>query len=62
MSPPAANRWLATQLPAAYREYPGHGHWLVADTQRTKLIADLHRWLIQTLGEELLVPEEEEEG
>jgi pimeloyl-ACP methyl ester carboxylesterase len=61
MSPPAANRWLATQLPAAYREYPGHGHWLVADTQRTKLITDLHRWLIQTLGEELLVPEESEE-
>ncbi|MBI3302628.1 MAG: alpha/beta fold hydrolase [Deltaproteobacteria bacterium] len=62
MSPPATARWLATHLHAEHREYPGQGHWLLAGEQWTKLVADLHRWLIMTLGESLLVPPEEEEA
>lgn len=61
MSPPATIRWLATRLHAEYREYPGQGHWLIAGIQGTKLVGDLHRWLIKTLGESLLVPEEGED-
>lgn len=61
MSPPAAARWLAERLSAEYRDYPGQGHWLLAGAQGTKITGDLHRWLIRTLGEALLVPPEEEE-
>ena len=56
-----AARWLATRLHGEHHEYPGQGHWLLAGEQWTKLVTDLHRWLIMTLGEALLVPPEEEE-
>jgi pimeloyl-ACP methyl ester carboxylesterase len=61
MSPPGVSRWLATHLQTDQYEYPGQGHWLPAGPQAPKLVTDLHRWLIQTLGEALLVPPEEEE-
>jgi pimeloyl-ACP methyl ester carboxylesterase len=57
----AAAHWLATRLQAEYREYPGQGHWLFVGEQGARLVTDLHRWLIMTLGEALLVPAEEEE-
>ena len=61
MSSPAIARWLVDHLRAEHRDYPGQGHWLLAGKQGTKLAGDLHRWLIRTLGEALLVPEESEE-
>jgi len=61
MSPPATARWLAARLQAEHREYPGQGHWLLAGEQGKPCVADLHRWLIRTLGEALLVPPEENE-
>jgi hypothetical protein len=48
-------------LSAAYRTYPGQGHWLLAGEQGARIAADVHRWLIRTLGEALLVPEEIDE-
>jgi pimeloyl-ACP methyl ester carboxylesterase len=61
MSPPATARGLAERLSAAYRNYPGQGHWLLAGEQCTTITGDLHRWLIRTLGDALLVPQEGEE-
>ncbi|HEV8714755.1 MAG TPA: alpha/beta fold hydrolase [Candidatus Binatia bacterium] len=61
MCPPTTARWLAEHLSAAYRHYPGQGHWLLTGEQGPLLIGDLHRWLVRTLGEALLVPPEEEE-
>jgi len=61
MCPPAAARRLAERLSATYRNYPGQGHWLPAGDQWTTLAGDLHRWLVRTLGEALLVPQESEE-
>jgi pimeloyl-ACP methyl ester carboxylesterase len=61
MSPPATVRWLVERLSAEHRDYPGQGHWLLAGEQWKKIASDLHRWLIRTLGEALLVPPEEEE-
>jgi pimeloyl-ACP methyl ester carboxylesterase len=61
MSPPATARWLAERLSAEYRNYSGQGHWLLAGAQGKIVTGDLHRWLITTLGEALLVPPEEEE-
>lgn len=61
MSAPTAVRALASRWGVAYREYPGHGHWLPATAPSSGLVADVHRWLIQTIGESLLVPSEGEE-
>lgn len=60
MSPAKTARWLVDRLSAAHRDYPEQGHWLCAGEQCTRLTGDLHRWLIRTLGEALLVPPEEE--
>jgi pimeloyl-ACP methyl ester carboxylesterase len=60
MSSPAAVRHLASRLGADSREYPQHGHWLTAGSLAEKLAADVHRWLIQSLGESLLMPHEED--
>lgn len=61
MSPPATARWLAARLQAEHREYPAQGHWLLAGEEWKHCVAALHRWLITTLGEALLVPPEENE-
>jgi len=61
MSPPATARGLAERLSAAYRPYPGQGHWLLTGEQGALIAGEMHRWLIQTLGETLLVPEDKEE-
>jgi len=61
MSSPTTVHWLGDRLRAEQRIYPGQGHWLLAGGQRTKLVSDLHRWLIMTFGEALLVPQESEE-
>lgn len=61
MGAQGAARWLAGHLGAEHREYAEQGHWLLAGAHGTRVIADLHRWLIMTLGEALLVPPEEEE-
>jgi len=61
MSPATAARGLAERLSAAYRNYPGQGHWLLTGDQGARLAAEVHRWLIRTLGETLLVPQDLEE-
>ena len=61
MSPPAAIDWLKTRFQASSREYRQQGHWLTISGQASQLVADLHRWLIQSLGESLLMPQEEDE-
>jgi pimeloyl-ACP methyl ester carboxylesterase len=60
MSPTKTAHWLVDRLSAEHRDYPEQGHWLCAGEQCTSLTGDLHRWLIRTLGEALLVPPEEE--
>lgn len=61
MSPTTALRWLARHLGTEYRDYPAQGHWFFAGEPGKTLAGDVHRWLVRTLGETLLVPVEEEE-
>lgn len=61
MSPASASRWLAKRLHAEHREYLDQGHWLFTRSHSSQFVTDLHRWLIVTLGEALLVPPEEED-
>ena len=59
--PATAVHWLADSLQADALAYPDQGHWLFASPHAARLVADVHRWLIRTLGEDLLLPLEEED-
>ena len=54
-------RWLADTLQATSLSYPNQGHWLLAGPQAATLVGDIHRWLVRSLGEALLLPPEEDE-
>ncbi len=59
MNAPAASRQLADFLHADSLIYPDQGHWLLSGPQAALLVTDVHRWLIRTLGEGLLLPPED---
>ena len=61
MVPSPAVHWLADSLQTTSLTYPGQGHWLLAGPQAATLVADIHRWLIRSLGEALLLPPEADE-
>ncbi len=61
MVPTSALCWLADVLRATSLSYPDQGHWLLAGPQAAPLVGDIHRWLIRSLGEALLLPPEENE-
>lgn len=61
MSSSAACRWLTHHLQAQEHVYPDHGHWLYSGPIGVTLAADVHRWLIQSLGQPLLIPPEDED-
>ena len=60
MNAPTASRWLADFLHADSLIYPDQGHWLLSGPQTSTFVADVHRWLIRTLGERLLLPPEDD--
>jgi hypothetical protein len=62
MSSAAACQWLVAHLQADQQTYPDLGYWLYSGPSAIRLATDVHRWIIQTLGDSLLVPPEEEEG
>ena len=62
MSSATACEWLVAHLQADQHTYPGLGYWLYSGPSAISLVTDVHRWIIQALGEPLLVPPEEDEG
>ena len=52
---------LADTLHATSLSYPDQGHWLLAGPQAASLVAGVHRWLVHSLGEALLLSPEEDE-
>jgi hypothetical protein len=56
-----AVRQLAERMQADYQEYPQRGHWLLEGPGWEETAASIHRWLVKSLGEPLLLPAEEEE-
>ena len=54
ITPAATTKRLAEWLGGEFREYPGQGHWLV-ETDGEKIVRDIHRWIIQKLGEKILL-------
>jgi hypothetical protein len=43
-------------LGADFKEYPGQGHWLI-ERDGESVVWDIHRWIIQKLGEKILLAE-----
>jgi hypothetical protein len=60
MSSPAVVQYLTSRFRADCREYPHRGYWLTVSDLAERLVADVHRWLIQSLGEPLLIPQEDD--
>jgi pimeloyl-ACP methyl ester carboxylesterase len=52
---------LAAHCGALFRSVPNAGHPLPWEAGWEQRVSEIHRWLVQTLGEVLLVPREEEE-
>ncbi|MBI4526285.1 MAG: alpha/beta fold hydrolase [Deltaproteobacteria bacterium] len=55
--PPGALRQLALRLGAEFKEFSNHGHWMMEEPDGEKIVAEVHRWVMQTLGEEILEAE-----
>lgn len=51
----ASMRRLAQWLSADLVEYANHGHWMVGEEGGEIIVREIHRWLIQKLGEEILL-------
>lgn len=47
-------QWLGAQC----REYPGHAHWMLGEEGWQEIVNDSHRWLVQSLGEAILLEPE----
>jgi pimeloyl-ACP methyl ester carboxylesterase len=48
-------REMAHRLGADLTEYPGHGHWMMGEGGGEGFVRDIHRWIVQKLGEEILL-------
>lgn len=53
-----AQKMMAQRLAADFLEYAGHGHWIMQEEGSDKVISDLHRWLVQKLGDKILLAEQ----
>jgi len=54
ITPPASAHELAHWLSADFKEYRDQGHWLIEYDGKT-IVRDIHRWIIQKLGEKVLL-------
>src|SRR5262245_20459147 len=54
--PAVTTKRMADWLGGDFREYPGRGHWLI-EQDGENIVRDIHRWIIQKLGEKILLAE-----
>jgi pimeloyl-ACP methyl ester carboxylesterase len=55
ITPSAVVAEVAKKIGADFVEYPDHGHWLIGEGKGEAIVRDIHRWLIQKLGEQILL-------
>lgn len=55
--PAASLREVAQSLRADLKEYPDHGHWVMGEAGGDVIVRDIHRWMVQKLGEGILLAE-----
>jgi pimeloyl-ACP methyl ester carboxylesterase len=51
----AAQRAWAQRLGADFQAYPEHGHAIMQEEGSERAVRDIHRWLVQKLGETILL-------
>jgi pimeloyl-ACP methyl ester carboxylesterase len=56
ITPPATTNRVTEWLGGEFREYPRQGHWLI-ERDSENIVRDIHRWIIQKLGEKILLAE-----
>jgi len=56
LTPAATSSRMAQWLGGEFREYPAQGHWLIEHNGES-IVRDIHRWIIQRLGEKILLAE-----
>jgi pimeloyl-ACP methyl ester carboxylesterase len=56
LTPAVTSNRMAQWLGGEFREYPTQGHWLI-EYDGESIVRDIHRWIIQRLGEEILLAE-----
>ena len=54
--PTASSHDIARWLGADFKEYPGQGHWII-EASSEPIVRDIHRWLVQNLGDRVLIAE-----
>ncbi|HEY2986334.1 MAG TPA: alpha/beta hydrolase [Candidatus Binatia bacterium] len=57
--PLAAQRALGERIETDFRDYAEHGHWIMGESDGEEITRDIHRWIIQKSGEEILAGEGE---
>lgn len=55
--PISAQREMAQWLGGDLKEYPNHGHWMLGEDNGEEIVRDIHRWVVQKLGEKILLAE-----
>lgn len=55
--PMTSLREMAQRLGADLKEFPNQGHWMIGEAEGQKTVRDIHRWVIQKLGEGILLAE-----
>ncbi|SRR5713226_8648945 len=53
-------REMALRFGADFKSYPGNGHWMMGEQGGKEIVRDIHRWVVQKLGEEILFTEQGE--
>jgi pimeloyl-ACP methyl ester carboxylesterase len=53
ITPAATSNQIAQWLGGEFKEYVGQGHWLI-EQDGESIVWDIHRWIIQRLGEKIL--------
>lgn len=55
--PAVSLREVAQSLRADLKQYPDHGHWVMGEAGGDVVVRDIHRWIVQKLGEGILLAE-----
>lgn len=53
---------LAQSLGGDLKVYPGHGHWMLDEGGGEAIAGDIHRWMVQKLGDKIFLAEFAGEG
>ncbi len=57
VAPVSGLRDLGQSLGGDLQVYPAHGHWMLGESGGEAIVRDIHRWVVQKLGDKILLAE-----